>query len=152
MKITKEQKERILKLDPYFFKVKLEVGRWYKFKDCLFCYQKESNVYGFSSGEWDKCSNVAWSWDQREGVLKATEQEVFEALANEAVKRGIYNIPISYSRYKNSNLAIYRENFDSDNNILWSKYGRVFDNGTWATIIKTITKQEAEKLLNKKIV
>lgn len=33
MKITQEEKERILKLDPDFFKVKLEVGKWYKIID-----------------------------------------------------------------------------------------------------------------------
>ena len=97
--------------------------------------------------------------------VKATEQEVFEPLKNEAVKRGykqgiyivdMYNeisesdiIQVTSDKLdwekiragKNCNDMALR---DSDGNIIFSK-------GTWATIIETKTKEEAEKLLNCKI-
>src|SRR3990172_12020314 len=90
MKITEEQKERILKLDPDFFKVKLEVGKWYKiqnnYRNWLMNYQENrAKCYGFNS--LDKYSNDYLMLECSPWV-EATEQEVFEALKNEAIKRG----------------------------------------------------------------
>lgn len=98
-------------------------------------------------------------------VIEATEQEVFEALKNEADNIGYINnlqsvrclhgfIEEKTQEYYNKKGKFYFEKYA---NKLWIQYGSfldicIFDNGTWATIIETITKEEAERLLNKKIV
>jgi len=176
-KITKEQ---ILELEngftlpklkqwfPDAFKVELEVGKWYKRKDkyCnwLMNFQKDNTkCYRFnSSNKYDE----DYLMIEDEGWNEATEQEVFEALKNEAVKRGFKNNlelvkcllgfseDSSQEYYKKLSSAFYFEKYA---NKLWIQGGSyldicIFDNGTWATIIETITKEEAGKLLNKKIV
>ena len=87
-----------------------------------------------------------------EDLFKATKKEVFNALKIEAVKRGFvegvcFKSPASGDNYKFTNIY-----FTEATDMAWSKNGGViFDNGKWATI-QTITKSEAEKLLNKKII
>ena len=151
---------------PEVFKKKLEVGKWYKKQNkgwrlFLFCfsgnYGNESS-YGF---------NVLGEWSEKLGVHKsdeyaeATEQEVFEALKNEAVKRGFvegnYFIePDNCVAYSNQKRLIKGsiKAYMSDNSML-SMSGSdslIYKNGKWATIASTKTKEEAEKLLGVKII
>ena len=42
--------------------------------------------------------------------------------------------------------------YGSKRNTLWNENGLVFEKGIWATKVETITKAEAEKLLNKIII
>ena len=95
--------------------------------------------------------------------VEATEQEVFEALKNEAVKRGFVEEAFITPMHSNgsdyfpdNNIIDKPLSFIFKNNILGvaggCDYYRVFIKGKWATIIQTITKSEAEKLLNKKII
>ena len=94
--------------------------------------------------------------------VEATNEEVFEALKNEAVRRGFVEgarITPMFSNgkdyYPDENIINKPLNFKLKGNILVVDGGvdgyRIFVNGKWATIIQTITKSEAEKLLNKKI-
>ncbi len=87
--------------------------------------------------------------------VKATHKEVKTALIKEAERRGLisdkpinYKLPngIGYSRCSSKEELIFKDNK------LWLGYFNIFDNGTWAEIIETISKEEAEKILNKKIV
>ncbi len=156
MEITKEQEERILALDANFFNKKLEVGKWYRYinenyTDWLMNYQEgENNCYGFNSS---KSYRTCYTMNSGTNWIPATHQEVEDALIVEAKKRGYAKGNfVSLSTSKMSNYDAYRVMFDENNNKFWSKYGLVFQNGKWAEIIETITKAEAEKLLNKIII
>ena len=63
--------------------------------------------------------------------------------------RGVFfRSAVSGDNYKFTNIY-----FTEATDMAWSKNGGViFEKGKWATIISTITKSEAEKLLNKKII
>ena len=115
------------------------------FKEGILQYGFDGNGTWFDYGEYK--AKVS------EDLFKATNEEVFEALKNEAVRRGFvkgvyFKSPVSGDNYKFTNIY-----FTEATDMAWSKNGGViFDNGKWATIISTITKSEAEKLLNKKII
>ena len=158
--ITKEQLRQLTdpKVKEWFpevFKVKLEVGKWYKSKIGLFCITKiennTANAYGFHNGIWK--DKGRFTLNVAENDVEATKKEVFEALKNEAVKRGLvegtyFKSSISGYDYEFTNIR-FTESFD----MVWSENGGViFDNGVWTTILQTITKSEAEKMLNRKII
>ena len=144
---------------PEVFKVKLEVGKWYKKPNTPFVYHileiKDKNnikAYGFDSeGEYSNTNK--FDWGTPECLTKATEQEVLEALKNEAVKRGF--VDGSYIKLEDYE-GFCRKNEDSkyftEHNCFDFLGRTVFDNGKWAKIIPTKTKEEAEKLLGVKII
>jgi hypothetical protein len=143
-------------------KVELVVGKWYKTLDVLkwkiyFVDRlNEDNLplgYGFSSdGEWLRNDNDPWlkNNDMRTTVL-ATPEEVTEALTKEAVNRykvGDYVKQVCHgTAYKIERLDFYLE---GDRFILSGI--AVFKEGKWAEILPTISKEDAEKELGKKIV
>lgn len=143
---------------PEVFEVKLDVGKWYRNNECdkMFCfngyydYDRDPKGYGFVSiNRWVESNDIGWSGELKE----ATEQEVFEALKNEAVKRGFVEGVYFNSVISNDVFKFNKIFFHGDNSMVWSKGGGViFKNGNWATIIPTKTKEEAEKLLNCKII
>lgn len=143
---------------PEVFKVKLEVGKWYKrpHNKALFFIVGDPEitpfeVYGFDmEGNWMSVEKARTFPDYE---IEATEQEVFEALKNEAVRRG-YKEGVYFNSVISNDVFKFNEiYFRGDNSIVWSKgCGVIFDNGKWATILKTKTKEEAEKLLNCKII
>jgi len=139
---------------PEVFETELVDGRWYKYNNTLFNYQKNGNVYGFLRGVWKNDNN--WFWNSSIGVEPATPQEIKDALEKESVRRGFKN-----GNYKCLDMPQITENkvennFFFENNGLWhGNKGRanlVFKNGIWAKIIPTITKQEAEERLGMKII
>lgn len=148
---------------PEAFKPVLEVGKWNSYKEegvLIFVTQirqmpgyKEVHYYGFINGEWKKdyLANEYW----RENLIPSTDSEVFEALKNEAIRRG----------YKNGNHRcldsciteqLVEDNYVFYNGYLWygtnSSTNCVFQKGVWAEIIPAITKSEAEKQLGMKII
>lgn len=153
---------------PEVFEVKLEVGKWYKrpHGKALFFIVGDPKitpfeVYGFDmEGNWMNLEKARTFPDYE---IEATEQEVFEALKNEAVKRGfkegVYITPM-YSDGKDyfpdENIINKPLNFHLKVSTLEVDGGddryRIFVNGKWATILKTKTKEEAEKLLDCKII
>ena len=153
---------------PEVFVVKLEVGKWYKrpHGKALFFIVGDPKitpfeVYGFDmEGNWMNLEKARTFPDYE---IEATEQEVFEALKNEAVKRGfvegVYITPM-YSDGKDyfpdENIINKPLNFHLKVSTLEVDGGddryRIFVNGKWATILKTKTKEEAEKLLGVKII
>ena len=148
---------------PEVFKVELEVGKWYKNLDEGYeksiCYAMELHGdnhqfsgYGFDyelkwfyGKDTDHCGSENW--------VEATNEEVFNALKIEAVRRGFvdgvyFKSPVSGDNYKFTNIY-----FTEATDMAWSENeGVIFKKGNWATIIPTITKSEAEKLLNCKII
>ena len=108
-----------------------------------------------------------WSDDSEFGSLvffpEATEEEVFEALKNEAIKRGFNKIGVHFKGVNGHDLIsdididfwnknCYSSNENKFNISVCESGGVIYRQGKWATIIETITKKEAEKLLNKKII
>ena len=116
-------------------------------------------VYGFDmEGNWMNLEKARTFPDYE---IEATEQEVFEALKDEAVRRGFVEgvriTPMFYNGkdyYPDKNIISSPLNFKLKGNVFVVDGGldeyRIFVNGKWATIISIITKSEAEKLLNKK--
>ena len=153
---------------PEVFEVKLEVGKWYKrpHGKALFFIVGDPKitpfeVYGFDmEGNWMNLEKARTFPDYE---IEATQQEVFEALKNEAVKRGfkegVYITPM-YSDgkdyYPDENIISSPLNFKLKGNGFVVDGGldeyRIFVNGKWAKIIPTKTKEEAEKLLDCKII
>ena len=150
---------------PEVFK-KEEQNGWYKDKECplwLGFFENDCLIYGFDKeGDYFNKIHIKGVTDSTNDV-KATEQEVFEALKNEAVKRGfkegVYITPM-YSDGKDyfpdENIINKPLNFHLKVSTLEVDGGddryRIFVNGKWATILKTKTKEEAEKLLGVKII
>jgi len=142
---------------PEAFKIELEVGKWYESSNFLIMYKGNNKCISIhkASGNY-KDDDFHTDWMHTDcNYIKATEQEVKTALINEAKKRGYKN-----GNYECLDTPIFTEkdvldNYFLEENTLW--HGRkgcanvVFQNGKWAIIIETITKEEAEKLLNKKI-
>lgn len=169
MEITKEQVLEMynwgnstdkLKVKEWFPEAfALEVGKWYQYdkKDILFNFQgkysvqNDSGAYGFNSlDEWHENLGV----DLRDPLREATHDEVSDALIREARKRGYSDK--NYHCLSNSKTYYHTgDKFTFEEGKLFHGIGFrniVFEDGKWAEIIETITKEEAEKLLNKKII
>lgn len=176
--ITKEIIEKYQMKDefPEMFKTELIVGKWYKGTECnthkLFCFNgeydsdKDPKGYGFCGNPtfWMKSNGIGWGSN---GWIEASEQEIFEALKNEAVKRGfkegVYfnglndngdgrHIGCCCSKtfeYYNNELSVVTDEKTWKTN---QSNPRIFSNGKWAEIIPIKKKEEAEKELNCKII
>lgn len=165
-------KEDYLKeLFPEVFKseIKLQIGKWYKSLDhpkWMFCVtdiiEKAKRVkgYGFgSNGLWmENISDETWEFYEFDRCIEVSESEILEALKNEAVKRGFIEgahfintigqeviCEGEIKKCDSSPKGHFELDFGDGN-------GLIFDDGKWAYIILTITKAEAEKQLNKKII
>lgn len=177
--ITKEQilqlskmncviEEHIKEWFPEAFKTVLEVGKWYKYNahglsffyvtKISFFYVtkiegKKVFAYGFNyKGVWRYDSE----WFEIDNYIPeileiATESEVFEALKNEAVRRGFVGNYFESVELKDITYCC-NSYFTFNHGILYSNGSSIFCRGKWAEILETISKQDAEKLLNKKII
>lgn len=106
----------------------------------------EKSGYGLHMGLWG-----AWGMLNYEDFREATPEEVTEALTKEAVKR--YKVG-DYVRSCNSGdvYEIKYNNFEMGNDTWFNFNGIcIFKDGQWAEIIPTISKEDAEKELGKKI-
>lgn len=148
---------------PEVFEIVLEVGKWYKSPSYLICKQEGLNCFGFYLNGMSWIEGVSHDIGPHiaAGYVEATEAEVFEALKNEAVKRGFVEgvwfkgcegahkdkiLKLEHIKFaagfSKKNIGLYASNRSS-----W-----IFHSGKWAEIIPTKTKSEAEKELNCKIV
>lgn len=162
--ITKEQLQTI---EPYYSAVKewfpdafkKEFTGWAK--DILQSNEKwiayfENDIFRYgigAGGKWFDSKNEIhlFKFSDQKHKREATPQEVEDALICEAEKRGLLDgsYYVSPKVYK----SIVKYPLELSNNILSDADGNyIFESGKWATIIETITKEEAEKILNKKIV
>lgn len=167
---------KVKKMFPEVFETKLEVGKWYKNEDygnLVFMTDKfkeqdfESKFttfakgYGFKFTDKKEWYNDLLFSDSRKFTL-ATDTEVLEALTNEAKKRGFkdgvcFTTPFSdcgegniFKKFlglgdKKNSLWVYSTEKSSNRRMIFSK-------GVWAELTKTYTKEEAEKMLNAKII
>ena len=161
MEITKEQLAKILVLDPNFFKKELEVGKWYKLDRLgkfMFYYDgkysdDKNKLFGFNlKGEWSN----SLEFHIGDETTLATNQEVKDALIIEAKKRyktGDLVYDLSFAKTKSS-LNIQRDimHYYPETDYMFFNGLKMYEKGKWAEIIETITKEEAEKILNKIII
>lgn len=166
MKITKEQvlelynssdNELLKKWFPEAFG--LEVGKWYKYNhtNIIFNFQgkystdNDSGAYGFTNdGNWYENLGV----DSNNKFTELTNIEISKSLIREAKKRGYkdgnyYCLSNSKTYYNISDKFTFEDDKLFHGTVLRNV---VFADGEWAEIIETITKEEAEKLLNKRII
>jgi len=159
----------------------LEVGKWYKWSGieyetpfniiiCITEFTSNSiSRYGFVNSRWNDDYRIYTGEKYKEACdnfKPATESEVFEALKNEAVKRGYGELEIHFNSVSNINCVSDIKGFDFWNkdsrtveeenrfNISVCKNGGViYRNGKWATIIpiKEMTQSDIEKELGYKI-
>lgn len=135
-------------------KKELVVGKWYVSSSFLINFQEENKCYGFSlsSGSW--LINLQHTIAQHEKCeyREATEQEVFDALKKEAVKRGFKEGVYFKDVHTKSEFRLSNLHYENDSNDLRGNIGCVFHGGKWAEIIPTISLKEAEERLNCKII
>ena len=165
--MCQDWKNTILEHYPEFGK-KLEVGKWYRstnYDDVIImvCEPDGNKVksYGFSDGGWFDHRNKKdhWGYMDETDWRKATPKEVEEQLIEEAKKRGLdKNVfkPIrktAQPKILNIDTWSYKQERDE---LFTADKGNggcvVYSKGKWAEIIKTMTKEEAEKKLGCKIV
>lgn len=163
MKITKKQIKELDKgnvtvreLFPDVFKEKFT--GWakdsYDDNDSWMMYFKNDVLkYGIDSNNNWFTKNENYLYTKDKDNRPATEEEVFEGLKNYAVKIGLWNSN-SFVDCIDGDFWDGTDNYNEQfaHGMLWSKYSCIFNNGQWAEIIETITKEEAEKQLGKKIV
>lgn len=181
MKITKEniikldkKETTVRELFPEVFAIDYSefIGKWIKWESALFFIEsidksgkdKEDNIlksYGFNlDRQWSSSRNR--SVDILSKNCFATESEVFEALKSECLRRYKKGDYIKCF-YTNEPCFLDFGNVGLNNDVAYLGTGlwmngenetntMVFQEGKWATIIETISREEAEKLLNKKIV
>ena len=156
-RVTREQ---ILKYNmqsefPEVFK--LETHKWYVVshpseRNAIVFLQEQgmSHTFGFNHyGEWTEIySNESLHGRYGNDIVRpATSEEVKKALIDEATRRGVWNRPMNSAVTNNVNTdGRYFEAFEHENNVLWSEYGRVFDNGEWATALEITTEERLERI------
>ena len=158
-------KKRIEKDFPKLFEKKeLELNKWYKstYHEDILIYPTESirgHLYGYGFYNYDDwvvyrkgntgclCNDVSSKY-----LIPATNKEVETALINEAKKRGFKEgVCIDYI-YGTGNWSCFTGFMRLYDGMLIDNVSAViFKDGEWATI-ETITKEEAEKQLGKKII
>ena len=155
----KHAKELLQKFIPEAFETKRIVGKWYidnKYPKCIINYQRtDKNKYNYGFGLYGSFSNKLGNYGN-ERLRLATEEEVSEALINEAKKRGykegvrcqfglikeIRTIETNDFEFKleYNTLGIKRKNGNAD---------IIFRSGKWAEIIEETepTKEEINRVL-----
>jgi hypothetical protein len=156
-RVTREQILKYNMQDEFPEVFKLETHKWYivshpTMQDAIVFIQEEGmpHTFGFNhEGEWtDIYSNEHLHSKYRNDVVRpATDDEVKKAIIEEATRRGVWDKPMVSAVSKNiSDSGTYCETFEAVNNVLWSEYGRVFDNGEWATALELTTEERLERI------
>lgn len=145
--------------------VELEIGKWYKITDTTSQFRKyecalvfnTGNDYNYGFGytrkEWtENFMNIQKIINRgTDKVELATHQEIEEALTKECVRLG-YKVGDYVEKIYDASSEIICGNDAccvlGSNNVLWYGGVVVFNNGKFAKVIPTKTRQEAEKELN----
>lgn len=154
--ICQEWKDTILEHYPEFREEEFKVGDWVigAFKYPPYDPRKITSIKGRIANYNDPEKGDGENNGNRvEHMRKATKEEIEQHLIKEAERRGLWDVPVKCLYHKvcktnKSCIAFYNHEEDA----LWSEYGLVYQKGQWAEIIPTMTKEEAEKKLNCKIV
>jgi hypothetical protein len=119
----------------------------------LMYFEKNIIQYGFNGfGNW--CVNDKKEYNfNKEFEYEATSKQVKTALTNEAIKRGFKEGAWFKSLFGNGNVRCCNNDCElKKDGSFWICGSYVMKDGIWAEIIPTITKEEAEKKLNCKII
>ena len=146
------------KFIPEAFETKLEVGKWYKdnkYPKCIINYQiTDENKYNYGFGLYGSFSNKLGNFGN-ERLRLATEEEVSEALINEAKKRysnkkvrcldtnNIIEIDFNEFTYYEDVNGLYAFDNDLETEI------EIFKDGIWAEIIEETNTFDKDYLDNK---
>ena len=158
----KHAKKLLQEFVPEAFKTELEVGRWYRLKDnpgilALYDCFKHHRPYAYifnENGNYEY--RVEFSLFELPTYWElATEEEVREALINEAKKRGFNNIgnlkiKNTFGGISNGFVTITNDfYYDYKGNTLRLDGAVIFNNGVWAEIIEETepTKEEINRVL-----
>ena len=160
--VSSELGKELKKEFPQLFKVKpLEVGKWYNAGDrYLVCIDSvngyKASIHGFKDGNWFEVEAFQ-AINGYSKLTQSTDKEVETALIKEAKKRG-FKKSSKVKCLEDGKICTVKEmKFSLESNALWVKqyekgcWCKLFNNGKWATIIETITKEQAEKELGKTI-
>jgi hypothetical protein len=145
---------------PEKFEVEKKVHTFYYEKDehgeYLFAFYSTNtnDVYGFFKGKW---TDTSWIWPLEEyPATLATEEQILKFMIPEAKKRGYKNGNYKCMYMRNYTAEVEENSFLFEDWQLWQgahdNANLIFEKGKWAEIIQTITKEEAEKMLNAKII
>lgn len=139
--IEKEEYFEVTKETIIKYKMKDEFPEVFEKEEPLWLgfFENDCLIYGFDTdGDYFNKIHKKGATDSTNDV-KATEQEVFEALKNEAVRRGF----VEGAMYKNTSGEVSDLSFGW--NGLHSIKGdeMIFSKGTWATIIETKNKRRS---------
>ena len=162
----KHAKELLQEFLPEAFENKLEVGKWYKSKynktKILFFTKKETCSYdmgyGFNYLGIYKEKNFNLLGSATYEFELATEEEVKEALINEAIKRG-YKKGVKCKFGTSKEIRTIETNkffFDFNSNKLYLRHSsgdnadEIFRNGFWAEIVieDIPTQEEIDRVIN----
>jgi hypothetical protein len=157
-RVTREQILKYNMQDEFPEVFKLETHRWYMvshpyyIQDAIVFIQEEGmpHTFGFNhEGDWTEIyNNEHLHTKYRNDIVRpATDDEVKKAIIEEATRRGVWDKPMVSAVSGNTNTdGSYSEAFEAVNNVLWSRYGRVFDNGEWATALELTTEERLERI------
>ena len=175
MNITKKQKQQLIDLNDSrvdeILDLGLKVGEWYKgdkvFQSLIYITKIANTAilnynrlyyFGFLDGRWVENDLIA-NTEHEQSLIKATRQEVEEALTNEAKRIGFENVgdlSITFVDGRNFKKGFFNT---SDNKFRFCKeYStilldgvEIFKDGVWAEIIddKSELKEEIKELRKK---
>lgn len=152
-------KATILKHYPEFEEEKFKIGDWLWPEFASYPRPHRINYITkthYKTDPWTDSNPDAIGLNKSRDYRKATDKEVEEHLIKEAERRYKVPCPIQYLDSDINVLQGYSLNYDPENDTLGaSGFGAgdfIYQKGQWAEIISTITKEEAEKKLNCKIV
>lgn len=156
---TNHGKRNLKKWLPEAFETKLEVGKWYISEHYLVYYlgNYKCNCIKLSVGKWFDNIHHSSSGNLKSYRL-ATEEEVREALINEAIKRGFKNVGelslkiVSGEMFKKGSFVTTNNNFRylSVENMLYLDGVEIFYKGKWAEIVieDIPTQEEIDRVIN----
>lgn len=111
----------------------------------------EGSCYGFNRGKFGKFNH--YSFKNRPSDWEKVYESVWrDRLIEECKKRDIWDTKYFNPVQGPINIIPRSIVYNEASDILWSIHGTVYHQGVFATPIETITKEEAEKQLGKKIV
>ena len=156
-RVTREQILKYNMQDEFPEVFKIETHKWYivshpSERDAIVFLQEEGmdDTFGFNHyGEWTEIygNDNLHNRYRNDIVRPATSDELKNALIDEATRRGVWDRPMVSAVSGNTNTdGTYYEAFEAVNNVLWSRYGRVFDNGEWATELQLTTEERLERI------
>ena len=155
----KHAKELLKEFIQEAFENELEVAKWYISERYLVYYlgNYKCNCIKFSDGKWIENVHHSLSCHLKNYRL-ATEEEVKEALINEAIKRGFKNVGelslkiVSGEMFKKGSFVTANNKFIyiSVENRLNLDGVEIFYNGKWAEIVSEYipTQEEIDRIIN----